>query len=60
MAEVALANMEQDYLRERERSEMFHKNLWDELHKDEGEKKLDWRKMNPKKLIGTKGPRPRM
>jgi hypothetical protein len=24
-----------------------------------GEKKLDWRKMNPKKLIGTKGPRPR-
>jgi hypothetical protein len=34
MAEVALANMEQEYLRERERSEMFHKNLWDELHKD--------------------------
>jgi hypothetical protein len=41
-------------------TEMFHKNLWDELHKDEGEKKLDWRKMTPKKLIGTKGPRPRM
>jgi hypothetical protein len=34
MAEVALANMEQDYLREWERSEMFHKNLWDELHKE--------------------------
>jgi hypothetical protein len=34
MAEVALVNMEQDYLRERERSEMFHKNLWDELHKE--------------------------
>jgi hypothetical protein len=34
MAEVTLANMEQDYLRERERSEMFHKNLWDELHKE--------------------------
>jgi hypothetical protein len=34
MAEVALENMEQDYLRERERSEMFHKNLWDELHKE--------------------------
>jgi hypothetical protein len=34
MVEVALANMEQDYLRERERSEMFHKNLWDELHKE--------------------------
>jgi Ni/Co efflux regulator RcnB len=34
MAEVALANMEQDYLREREHSEMFHKNLWDELHKE--------------------------
>jgi hypothetical protein len=26
--------MEQDYLRERERSEIFHKNLWDELHKE--------------------------
>jgi hypothetical protein len=34
MAEVALENMEQDYLRERERSEMFHKNLWDELHRE--------------------------
>jgi hypothetical protein len=34
MAEVALANMEQDYLREWERFEMFHKNLWDELHKE--------------------------
>jgi hypothetical protein len=34
MAEVALANMEQYYRRERERSEMFHKNLWDELHKE--------------------------
>jgi hypothetical protein len=34
MAEVALENMEQDYLREREHSEMFHKNLWDELHKE--------------------------
>jgi hypothetical protein len=34
MTEVALANMEQDYLRERERSEIFHKNLWDEIHKE--------------------------
>jgi hypothetical protein len=34
MMQVALENMEQDYLRERERSEMFHKNLWDELHKE--------------------------
>jgi hypothetical protein len=34
MVEVALANMEQDYLRERERSETFHKNIWDELHKE--------------------------
>jgi hypothetical protein len=34
MEEVALANMEQDYLREWEHSEMFHKNLWDELHKE--------------------------
>jgi hypothetical protein len=34
MAEVELHNMEQDYLRERERSEMFHKKLWDELHRE--------------------------
>jgi hypothetical protein len=34
MAEVELRNMERDYLRERERSEMFHKNLWDELHRE--------------------------
>jgi hypothetical protein len=34
MAEVALENMEQDYLREREHSEMFHKNIWDELHRE--------------------------
>jgi hypothetical protein len=34
MAEVDLRNMERDYLRERERSEMFHKKLWDELHKE--------------------------
>jgi hypothetical protein len=63
MAEVALENMEQDYLREREHSEMFHKNLWDELHMERrrrGEfKKLNWMKKSQKKLIGTKGPRPR-
>jgi hypothetical protein len=34
MAEVELHNMERDYLRERERSEMFHKNLWGELHRE--------------------------
>jgi hypothetical protein len=34
MAEVELHNMEQDYLREKERSEMFHKQLWDELHRE--------------------------
>jgi hypothetical protein len=34
MAEVARDNLEQDYLRERERSEIFHKKLWDELHKE--------------------------
>jgi hypothetical protein len=62
MAEVELRNMEQDYLRERERSEMFHKKLWDELHKEveEEEEKLTWMRKNPKKLTRTKGPRPRM
>jgi hypothetical protein len=34
MAEVELHNMEQDYLRERERSDMFHKQLWYELHRE--------------------------
>jgi hypothetical protein len=34
MAEVARDNLDQDYLRERERSEIFHKKLWDELHKE--------------------------
>ena len=33
-AEVSLANLQRDYARERERSEVFHKNLWDELHKE--------------------------
>jgi hypothetical protein len=45
MAEVELHNMEQDYLREKERSEMFHKQLWDELHRERrrrrGEADLD-------------------
>jgi hypothetical protein len=31
MAEVALENMEQDYLRERERTLMANKALWDEV-----------------------------
>jgi hypothetical protein len=57
MAEVALANMEQDYLRERERSEMFHRNLWDELHKERRRREeVNWRKKSLKKLIGTMGP----
>jgi hypothetical protein len=34
MAEVELRNMERDYLREREHSKMFHKKLWDELHRE--------------------------
>jgi hypothetical protein len=34
MAEVARDNLKKDYLREQERSEIFHKKLWDELHKE--------------------------
>jgi hypothetical protein len=59
MAEVALENMEQDYLREREHTLMANKALWMRSENVEGEKKLIWRKMNLKKLIGTKGPRSR-
>jgi hypothetical protein len=34
MAEVDLSNLQREYDQERERSEVFHKNLWDELHKE--------------------------
>jgi hypothetical protein len=34
MAEIARANLEQDYAREKKHSEICHKNLWDELHKE--------------------------
>jgi hypothetical protein len=61
LAEVSLANMEQDYLRERNALKCSTKTYgMSSTRNVEGEKKLDWRKMNPKKLIGTKGPRPRM
>jgi hypothetical protein len=61
MAEFALENMEQDYLRERERSEMFHKTygMGSTRNVEGEEKKLSWMRKSPKKLIGTKGPRPR-
>jgi hypothetical protein len=60
MAEVELHNTKREYLRERECTLLANKALWDEVRNAEGErKKLDWRKMNPKRLIGTKGPRPR-
>jgi hypothetical protein len=41
MAEVALTNMKQDYLRERERTLMANKALWDEVRNVEGRKKPD-------------------
>jgi hypothetical protein len=34
MAEVALANLERDYARERERTVIANKALWDEVHKE--------------------------
>jgi Ni/Co efflux regulator RcnB len=34
MAEVARANLEQDYARERERTLIANKALWDEVHKE--------------------------
>jgi hypothetical protein len=34
MAEVALANLERDYARERERTLIANKALWDEVHKE--------------------------
>jgi hypothetical protein len=61
MAEVELHNTKREYLREREHTLLANKALWDEVkeHRRRERKKLDWRKMNPKKPIGTKGPRPR-
>jgi hypothetical protein len=60
MAEVARHNLEQDYLREMERTLLANKALWDEVkerRRREEEAELD--EEEPKKLIGTKGPRPR-
>jgi hypothetical protein len=34
VAEVALANLERDYARERERTVIANKALWDDLHKE--------------------------
>jgi hypothetical protein len=34
VAKVSLANLQRDYTRERERSEIANKTLWDELHKE--------------------------
>jgi hypothetical protein len=59
MAEVALANMEQDYLRERECTLMANKALWDEVRERRRREEAGLEDRNPKKLIGTKGPRPR-
>jgi phage-related protein len=60
MEEVALANMEQDYLRERECSEIFHKNLWDELHKERRRReKARLEEDEPEETHWNKGPRPR-
>jgi hypothetical protein len=59
MAEVELHNTMREYLRERERTLLANKALWDEVkeRRRRERKKLDWRKMNSKKLIGIKGPR---
>jgi hypothetical protein len=61
MAEVTRHNLEQDYLRERERTLLSNKALWDEVKecRRREEEAENWRKKSPKKLIGTKGPRPR-
>jgi hypothetical protein len=61
MAEVALENMEQDYLREGNVLRCSTKTYgMSSTGNVEGEeKKLNWMKKSPKKLIGTKGPRSR-
>jgi hypothetical protein len=55
MAEVALANKEQNYLRERERSEMFHKNLWEELHKKRRREEAGLEEDEPEETHWDKG-----
>jgi hypothetical protein len=59
MAEVARHNLEQDYLRERERTLMANKALWDEFGERRRREEAGLEEDEPKKLIGTKGPRPR-
>jgi hypothetical protein len=39
MAEVSQANLEQDYARERERTLIANKALWDEVHKERRRRK---------------------
>jgi hypothetical protein len=61
MAEVALENMEQDYLTKGNARRCSTKTYgMSSTRNVEGEeKKLYWMRKSPKKLIGTKGPRPR-
>jgi hypothetical protein len=55
MEEVALANMEQDYLREQECSEMFHKNLCDEVHKERRREEVGLEEDEPEETHWDKG-----
>jgi hypothetical protein len=55
MAEVTLANMEQDYLREREHTLMANKSLWDEVRECRRREEARLEEDEPKETHWDKG-----
>jgi hypothetical protein len=55
MAKVARANLEQDYLRERERTLIANKALWDEVKERRREKEVELEEEEPEETHWDKG-----
>jgi Ni/Co efflux regulator RcnB len=55
MAEVARANLEQDYLREREHTLIANKALWDEVKERRREEESELEEEEPEKSHWDKG-----
>jgi hypothetical protein len=55
MAEVALGNRERDYTRERERTLLANKALWDEVHKERRREEAGLMEDEPEETHWDKG-----
>jgi hypothetical protein len=55
VAEVALANLEQDYAREREHTLLANKALWDEVHKERRRREAGLMEDEPEETHWDKG-----